>query len=261
MLRRILPALDGVMVAGLGVYMLALIHGGAYRLFMNPKFQLLTGLTAVVLCIAGLVFALTPSSRANAFRTTTFAVLSALLLTSGSTQLQRPPVYALAPPLAAETISPTLNHDGKTYTKTNPARLVFMLMADKIPEDIVSRGIIRRSPQLDREGLFALFRINMVCCLADAVAIGVMVKPESGLMNLRDGEWVTVFGSAEALGEPLAVTDAGSVDEIPYSVLYDKAILRASIVVPVEKPNFPYVFELPPSGGKPPRLSGEDDDY
>ncbi len=260
MLRRLLTTLDGIMVAGLGLYMLALIHGGAYRLFMNPKFQLLSGATAVVLCLAGLVVALAPSSRPDTLRTIAFAVLSVLLLTSGSAQLQRSPVYALAPPAAAETVSPTLNHDGKAYTKTNPARLVFKLMAAEIPQDIVSRGIVRRSPRLDREGLFALFRVNMVCCLADAVAIGVMVKSETG-SGLRDGEWVAVFGSTETLAKPLAVTDVKGVDEVPYSVLHDQAVLRAAIVTPVEKPYFPYVFELPLSGGKPPKLSGEDDDY
>jgi len=42
---------------------------------------------------------------------------------------------------------------------------------------------------------------------------------------------------------------------------YDQAFLRAAIVTPVEKPYFPYVFELPLSGDKSPKLSGEEDDY
>lgn len=259
-LRRILPALDGVMLCGLGAYMLALIIGGNYSLFMNPKFQLLTGATAVALCVVGLIFASAPAGRADPLRSIALAALSVILIASGSAQLQRPPVFSLAPPAATETISPTLHHDGKAYTKTNPARLVFQWMASEKPRDIVTRGILRRSPQLDREGLFALFRVNMVCCLADAVAIGVIVKPENE-MSLRDGQWVTVFGSTEELAAPLVVTDVRGVDEIPYSVLYDQALLRAAVVTPTEKPYFPYVFELPPSGGKPPRYSGEDDDY
>lgn len=260
MMRRLLPALDGIMVAGLGFYLLVLIFGGTYRLLMNPKFQLLSGATAIALCLAGLLVALAPAGRTEPLRTLAFGALSALLLTSGSAQLQRPPAFALAPPAAVETISPILNHDGRAYTKTNPVRLVFQLMASEKPRDIVTRGMVRRSPQLDREGLFALFRVNMVCCLADAVAIGVMVKPENGV-SLVDGQWAVVFGSTEELAASLAVTDVRGVDEAPTSVLHDKALLRASIVKAIEKPYFPFVFELPPSGGKAPRLSGEDDDY
>lgn len=260
MMRRILPALDGLMVAGLGLYMLELILGGTYRLLMNPKFQLLTGATAVALCLAGIVVALAPAGRSDPLRTVAFAALSALLMATGFAQLQRPPAFALAPPAAVETISPTLHRDGRAYTKTNPVRLVFQLMASEKPRDIVTRGVVRRSPQLDREGLFALFRVNMVCCLADAVAVGVIVKPEAD-MRPRDGQWVAVFGSTEELAAPSAASDVSGVEEIPYSVLYNRALVRAEFISAIEKPYFPYVFELPPSGGKAPRLSGEDDDY
>ena len=100
----------------------------------------------------------------------------------------------------------------------------------------------------------------MVCCLPEAVAIGVTVKPETG-SRLRDGGvggGVRMDGNA---GEAAGVTDVKGVDEVPYSVLYDLAFLRAAIVTPVEKPYFPTVFDLPLSGDKPPKLSGEDDDY
>ena len=261
-MRRLISALDGLMVAGLGVFMLALIYSGTYALFMNPRFQMLTGATGAALCLAGLVFALAPAGRPDPFRTTAFGLLSALLLLCVSTPSNYPPVVALAPPaVTREAVSPTLTYAGKPYLKMNPARLVFQLMDSQTPSaDIVTRGIVKRSPQLDRAGLFALFRVNMVCCLADAVAIGVMVKPESGEIP-PEGRWVTVYGAVERLAEPGSVTDVGGVEAAPYAVLYDGALLRAAIIRPAAPPAFPYVFELPPSGGKPPRLSGEEDDY
>jgi hypothetical protein len=261
-MRRLISALDGLMVAGLGVFMLALIYSGTYALFMNPRFQILTGATGAALCLAGLVFALAPAGRPDPLRTIAFGLLSVLLLASVSAPSKYPPVVALSPPAATvEAVSPTLTHAGTTYLKMNPARLVFQLTASGIPAgDIVSRGIVKRGPQLDREGLFALFRVNMVCCLADAVAIGVLVKPESGDLP-PEGGWVTVYGAVERLAEPAGVAEVGGVEAAPYAVLYDGALLRATMVRPIAPPAFPYVFELPPSGGKPPRLSGEEDDY
>jgi len=250
------------MVTGLGVFMLALIQTGTYGLFMNPRFQLLTGAAGAALCLAGLVFALTPAGRPDPLRTIAFGLLSALLIAAVSAPSNYPPAIALSPPtVTGEAVSPTLTHAGKPYLKMNPARLVFQLMASETPsEEIVSRGIVKRSPQLDSAGLFALFRVNMVCCLADAVAIGVMVKPESGELP-PDGGWVTVYGAVERLATPTSVTDVGGVEAAPYAVLFDGALLRAAIIRPIAPPAFPYVFELPPSGGKPPRLSGEEDDY
>ncbi len=261
-MRRLISAADGLMVAGLGLFMLALIQAGTYSLFMNPRFQLLTGATGVVLCLAGLAFALAPAGRPDPMRTIAFGLLSALLLASGSAPSHYPPVVALAPPAATPAeVSPTLTHAGKPYLKMNPARLVFQLTASETPTaDLVSRGIVKRSPQLDRVGAFALFRVNMVCCLADAVALGVMVKPDSGELP-PDGGWVTVYGTVERLAEPTSVTDVGGVADAPYAVLFDGALFRAAIIRPIAPPAFPYVFELPPSGGKPPRLSGEEDDY
>ncbi|MCK7512218.1 MAG: hypothetical protein MZV70_54695 [Desulfobacterales bacterium] len=40
----------------------------------------------------------------------------------------------------------------------------------------VTRGVVKRSAQMDRLGRFALLRGNMVCCLADAIAMGMMVS-------------------------------------------------------------------------------------
>jgi hypothetical protein len=261
-MRRLVSALDGMMVAGLGLFMLALIYSGTYGLFMNPRFQILTGATGAALCLAGLALALAPAGRMDPLRTLAFGLLSALLLASASGPAHYPPLVSLTPPAATSgEVSPSLTHAGRSYLKMNPARLVMLLAASDPPTaEIVSRGIVRRSPQLEEAGLFALFRVNMVCCLADAVALGVMVKPETGELP-EDGTWVTVFGAVEAPAELRSPTDVRGVAEAPYAVLYAAALLRASSVTPREPLRFPYVFELPPTGGKPPRLSGGEDDY
>jgi hypothetical protein len=263
-MRRWIPRLDGALLAGVGVYMLALAGSEAYTLFMNPKFQWLTTVTGVVLCIAGVVFLLWPCSAASPSRTLMFTVFGLILVISGTAELRRPPAFAAKPPApAVEAPSPYLSLGGKAYLKMNPARLVLNLMSAAtapVEKPIVARGVVRRSPQLDAAGRFGLFRVNMVCCLADAMAMGVMVSAENS-GHLKNGDWVTVFGVMKTLPEPLKVADVGRIDDVPYTLIYDSAVLIAEGVKPIDRPRVPYVFELPPSGRATVRMTGEDDDY
>jgi len=124
----------------------------------------------------------------------------------------------------------------------------------------VTRGIVKRSAQLNQLGRFALLRGNMVCCLADAIAMGVMVI-DDGSREFQDGEWVMAFGRARATPEPQPVTDLGGAGEVPFAMVYDKAVFVAEAAERIERPRFPFVFELPPSGNSPHRLTDGDDDY
>jgi uncharacterized membrane protein YcgQ (UPF0703/DUF1980 family) len=100
----------------------------------------------------------------------------------------------------------------------------------------------------------------MVCCLADAIAMGVMVT-DDGSREFQDGEWVMAFGRARATPEPQPVTDLGGAGEVPFAMVYDKAVFAAEAAERIKRPRFPFVFELPPSGNSPHRLTDGDDDY
>jgi uncharacterized membrane protein YcgQ (UPF0703/DUF1980 family) len=113
---------------------------------------------------------------------------------------------------------------------------------------------------LNRIGKFALLRGNMVCCLADAIAMGMMVSTE-GFPVLRDGDWLVVFGRVQLLPEAFPINDLGGAGEVPFSMVYDKAFLVAEAIEKMERPRFPYVFELPPSARRAQRLTGGEDDY
>ena len=69
----------------------------------------------------------------------------------------------------------------------------------------------------------------MVCCLADAIAMGVMVI-DDGSREFQDGEWVMAFGRARATPEPQPVTDLGGAGEVPFAMVYDKAVFVAEAV-------------------------------
>jgi hypothetical protein len=244
--------------------MLVLSAGDGYALFLNPKFQPLTAAAGLVLCLSGLALLRSPPAQPDVSRTLAFAALvSVVLLTGTGGYLKRPQAFSVKPPPETHAPDPHLRRDGRPYLKMNPARMAMLLMnggPEAVDQAVVTRGVVKRSPELDRQGRFALLRVNMVCCLADAMAMGVVVASEAA-GRLLDGEWVVVFGAVGALAAPARLADIGSIDEVPYTVVYDRAVLTASKVETIRRPRLPYVFELPSAGSRPARLTGEDDDY
>lgn len=263
-MKRILLTLDGAFVLGVGFYMFVLSQTQTYAAFMNPKYRPLSAAAAIGFCIAGAAFLIRPDGRADVRRTLCFAVLAALALVAGGGSFKGPAGFAAkAPPVVPAEPDPYVARNGDRYLKANPARLFLSLQTGHaMPSDqrYITRGIVRRSAQLDRLGRFALLRGNMVCCLADAIAMGMMVASES-LPPAKDGDWVVVFGRVQPLEEAFPITDLGATAEIPFSMVYGQALLVAEAVEPMERPAFPYVFELPPSGRRPSRLTGGGDDY
>jgi hypothetical protein len=263
-MKRALLALDGAFVLGLGLYMLLLTRAEAYAAFMNPRFRPLTAAAAVGFLIVGAAFLLRPAGGTNILRTLCYAILGMLALTAGDGTLKGSAGFAVRPPPEIRVDpDPYLVWNGDRYLKSNPARLFLSVQADpaaRSDQRYATRGIVKRSAQLDRLGKFALLRGNMVCCLADAIAMGMMVADE-GVPPLRDGDWIVVFGRLQLLPEAVFITDLGGTDEVPFSMVQDKAFLAVEAIEKMERPRFPYVFELPLSGKGPLRLTGGDDDY
>ena len=262
-MKRLMLTLDGLMVVALGLYMLILSRSEAYSLFMNPKFNLLTAVTAVGLGITGMALILSPDGRPNWGRTLSFFILGILILHAGTGSLKSSTGFAAKPPETRVAPEPSVIRNGKAYLKANPARLFFLLKTENLPsveQAFVTRGIVRRSEELDRLGRFVILRVNMVCCFADAMAMGIIIdvgkSPEP-----TDGDWVAIFGRIQRLPEPQSIPDGINADDVPFTMVYDKALVVAETVEKIKRPRFQYVFELPPSKNSPVRLTGEDDDY
>lgn len=261
-MRRVLLTLDGAFVLGLGLYMLFLSQAEAYTAFMNPKFRLLTAAAAAGLCTVGGAFLIRPDGRIDMLRTLCFGVLGMLILHAGTGVVSSAAVFAPAPPEVRTHPDPHLTRNGDVYLKSNPARLFLLLQAGTALPDqrYVTRGIVKRSAQLDGLGRFALLRGNMVCCLADVIAMGVMVAHD-GAREFRDGEWAMAFGRTQATQAPQPITDMGGAGEAPFAMVYDRAVFVAEALERIDRPRFPYVFELPQSAKGPARLTGGEDDY
>lgn len=263
-MKRLVLTLDGAFVLGLGLYMLILSQAESYAAFMNPRFRPLTAGAAVGLCLAAAAFILRPEGAIDLRRTMCFAILGVLALHAGSGSMKGTAGLALKPPPEARIEpDPHVVRDGVPYLKSNPARLFLTVQAGQAASSdqrYITRGIVKRSPQLDRVGMFALLRGNMVCCLADAIAMGMMVVSD-GRAALQGGEWVEILGRIQPLETPIAITDLGATDQAPFAVVYNQAVFLAESIETIEPPRFAYVFELPTSGKRPLQLSGGDEDY
>ena len=70
-------------------------------------------------------------------------------------------------------------------------------------ESFTTIGMVKRLPILDEHGSFALMTSVMVCCVADAFAVGFRV-PYDQWESIEDGQWIMVSGK---LAPPGAVID------------------------------------------------------
>lgn len=141
----------------------------------------------------------------------------------------------------------TIFFNGRSYLKVNTAELFYLLQkgtSENIKEGFVVRGIVKRTPELEGMGRFALLRVNMVCCIGDAMAMGVMVSTPD-IDHLPDGEWVRVFGRVEPLPSELKLKEPPTLDKIPYTMVFAKAVLVADTVEKASPPEAPYMFEIP----------------
>ena len=65
-------------------------------------------------------------------------------------------------------------------------------------------GTVKHLPPPDGNGQVALMRSYMVCCAADALALGFRVNGD-GIKAFKDSDWVVVRGTLAKLPEPLPV--------------------------------------------------------
>jgi putative membrane protein len=77
-------------------------------------------------------------------------------------------------------------------------------------------GFVYHDPRLS-EGQFMVGRFTITCCVADALAVGMVVAwPEA--KDLPDNHWVRVQGAVQTVlldGQTLPLIDAETVEIIP----------------------------------------------
>lgn len=241
-------------LTGLGMGLTAL--GQEYWLLLNPKFRPLTLAAAAGCLLAGLALLLRAKARPRFWRVALFAAfLGCLALfhiqSAGPDQMDG----AFPPPagLSGDNLAPDepgasrLTLGGREYVRLNTAELASLAAGQELEAGgrFATRGLVLTSPELSAQGLYGLVRVQIVCCLADAVAVGVLVRGEP---PVGDQEWARVAGRAVATGsladglEPLV--SSLSLPGMLLTYVETGFVLDAERAETTEPPAMPYIFEV-----------------
>lgn len=137
----------------------------------------------------------------------------------------------------------TLN--GVEYIKINLGELYQLCLdakSDKIADHYVARGIVRRTPELDTLGQFALIRTAVPCCHAHAAPVGFRVDYNQS-SEIRDGQWVEVYGTLKKLSPDLPNPNLHSIG-IPFVRLNKSRCIIPTRIVKIPQPEDPDILEF-----------------
>lgn len=275
-LRRIMYSIDGALLVILSLAMIALMLSGNHWLYLSPRFQWLSWLTAAMLLMVGTMAVLHPG---RTMKTSSKVVLGAFVvlgIAGNALVLQpHPTEWGLYRPYRAVNEEPYKALGDVAYTRINLAELyeVSEIYPEKHHELYVTRGMVQRLPELDASGEFLLVRTLIWCCLADAVAVGFRVRGMPDDMDLPpSGQWMELYGilqedpthsvvelpPGDQWGElhgtlqeeptPSMVDLPHALDAFPLNI-QPRFVLTPQHLVPTQEPDIAFIFEI--RGAKP----------
>lgn len=252
-LRRLASRTDGLAMLALAGFMGWLALAGNYWMYLNPKFKPVTLAAAIVLAVLGAYAAARSVTRPNLGRSLCYLLLLAMAgLTEGGFQVLSANIdsdpfnvpVSLPVPEKAPTAS-RLTVGGKDYIPINTGELYDIAAkgpSASLDRPFAVRGFVHRSPALDAEGQFVLYRLAVWCCFADGTAVGFRVKLPEGTPPPADKSWVVAFGSLAEI--PEAQRQDVMVPGISFSSVAPAALLTADAVETKELvPEEAYMFE------------------
>lgn len=253
---RIRGLLEGLTLLAYGLLLSGLARSDRYWYFLNPKYAPVTLSAGIVLAVVGLGVLLFPGERrASPGRLLRTALLAAFLGLA-SFAISRAGFDAGAGPdqtvtgkadvalPAPEDTAARETLDGHEYVRLNLAELFLLLDRHQaeVPARFTARGVVRRTPELDRLGLFVIERVAVTCCLADAVAAAFLVHGDPS--GLREGRWVAVYGRAEPLSDRSLARKILRTPGVSMTVVNEKFRIAAEAVTPIPAPDMPYIFDF-----------------
>lgn len=245
-MKKIGAVVEGLILQAIAVYVAILVLAGDYWRFLNPKFKWLTGTTAVVLFFTGTVAIFNPRGRPNLSRIVVFLLFFRILTMgmSGSTSYVKGFTAVLGG--SDQTVEKSrLVMNGREYIKINLGELYRLgerPESEQTAKAYWVRGRVMKSRALDEAGQFALMRVAVFCCLADAVAMGFRVA-DARLDGVSDGQWVEVYGTMKRL--PHKLPEPGlHTPGLFLSVVSDNYILVPDQIIAIKEPQIPFMFEF-----------------
>ena len=244
-MKRLGGIIEGLVLQAIGAYAGALVLFGDYWRFLNPKFKWLTGATAAMLLVMGTVALFHPNRRFKISRILIFLLFLRIFTIgiTGSLSFGNFMSGFSHQEHAGENPRVTLN--GLEYVKINLVELHLLFEkadSEKTAPRYVVRGMVRHTPELDALGQFALMRVSVFCCLADAVATGLRVRYDRP-DEFTDGQWVEVYGTVKRLPQKLPKPHLHTQGML-LTILYDSYLLVPDKILPIGEPQIPFMFDF-----------------
>ena len=245
-MKKIGAVLEGVTLQAIAVYVGILVVAGDYWRFLNPKFKWLTGATAVVLLFTGTVAAFNPHRRSSLSRIVVFLLFLRILTMgmSGSVSYIKGFSAGLGD-TDQRAEKPRVLMNDREYIRINLGELYQLAerpASEQTASAYVVKGIVMQSRALEAAGQFALMRVAVFCCLADALSMGLRVEDDP-LNGISDGQWVEVYGTIKRL--PHKLPEPGlHTPGLFLSVVSDTYILVPDKIIPIKEPHIPFMFEF-----------------
>lgn len=242
-MKRLYGVLEAVMLPVVGAGALWLAMSENYTLLMNAKFRWLT-MTGAILVLGMGIAALISGQKRNAINVLVFCFLLLIILI-GKPYL--PDASASAAKMVKSELEAGLwaQVDQKKFPRRNLDDLYLKNTNGELTDhrSFTTIGEVKRLPILDEHRSFAIMTSVMVCCVADAFAVGFRV-PYENWENIEDGEWIMVSGK---LAQPGLVLDIPNFrfGMAMLSTIHNEFIIEAESVMTYDP-----VMQLPLLTGK-----------
>lgn len=196
--RQFLGLAEAACILGLAGFLVYLLVGGDYWMYLNPKFKELSWTAAVALGSLGIYSLARPPAGATCFRACLYlSVLGLCVLSELGLQRGMAALGAGAPQEQEQSFPSQVTLEGVEYGRINLGELYGIVGNGPsllIGKDWAVRGFVRRSPENDAKGEFVLYRLAVYCCFADSTAVGFRVRPPKGEDLPGNGTWLVAYG-------------------------------------------------------------------
>ncbi len=244
-MNRFFGILEAAALSGFGLFMVWLALAGPYWHYLNPRFEMLTGISGVALFMLGGVRLFVRSHGVSAARGLVLLAFLSLCVWSVSgnsiVDMEEDSSFSdVSGSSLVEDVVARESYEGLDYVRMNVAEVISLLQGgdELVPKEIVLRGMLVNGKNGKGGSSAVLSRVAIVCCLADAVGGGIVL---GGEVPEPRGQWVKVYGRFEKSG-------VGQVSfELPgviAAVVPPGYRLRVDRVEECDVPAVPFIFEF-----------------
>lgn len=202
-MKKAIVILDGIILSAIGLSAGWFAVYGDYWLLMNPVFKWLTISGAALVLTLGLVLLFNRPSKVNYSNIMVFLVFFLIIVAGRPYSSTVNPSAKMINSNKAPVISA-----GPGTAQIKLSELFFSTQKEADSKyansSFTAIGMVKRLPEMDKSGAFALMEYVMFCCAADALALGFLV-PYDKVEGLKDGEWAAVTGKLKPLDKPATI--------------------------------------------------------